>query len=123
MKMEYSKIIDLTISLFVKCLSFYNTALALFNLKKKIMHVDFPSIFIPRYLKYFVLYNLFLHNVSLKLVSQGFPLILKSLTSVFPTFNTILFAFSQNESSFKSTKILYFGVKSIYCYKLLPVRE
>ena len=55
----------------------------------------FSSIFIPRYLKYFVLQSLFLLNSSLKSVLQGLCLVLKSIASVFATFNAILFAFSQ----------------------------
>ena len=97
---------DLKISLFLKCLTFANIALALFKLEVRscmwIFQFKFSSTFIPRYLKYFVLQSLFLHNFSLKLVSQGLCLVLKSITSVFAKFNGILFAFKQNESSFKS---------------------
>ena len=49
------------------------------------MYMDFPvqilSMFIPRYLTYFVLLSLFLQNLSLKLsqVSQGLCLVLRSI--------------------------------------------
>ena len=43
-----------------------------------------------------------LHDFSFKLVLQGLCLVLQSITSVFATFNAILFASSQNKSSFKS---------------------
>ena len=43
-----------------------------------------------------------LHDFSLKLVLQSLCLVLQSITSVFAIFNAILFAFSQNKSSFKS---------------------
>ena len=41
-------------------------------------------------------------SLSLNAVSQGLCLVLKSITSVFATFNAILFAFNQEEISFKS---------------------
>ena len=90
-----SKLVHLKISLFTKCFSFVNTALALFNLELRscmwVFQFKFPSTFISRYLKYFVLQRLFLYNFSFKSESQSFA-----------TFNAISFAFRQNESSFKS---------------------
>ena len=110
---------DLKISLFTKCLSFANIALALFNLEAKscmwTFQFKFSSILIPRYLKYLVLSRLFLFNFSLKVVSQGLCLVLKSIISVFATFNAILFAFSQNESSFKSLFRLLLILEIVFC--------
>ena len=55
-----------------------------------IFQFKFSSTSIPRYLKYFALEHLFLHNFSLESVSQHLRLVLKSITSVFAIFNAIL---------------------------------
>ena len=55
----------------------------------------------PKYLTWVVVHSRFLHNVSLRSVSNCLFLGLNKITFVFATFNDILFAFNQRESCFK----------------------
>ena len=73
------------------------------------IQLSLSPIKIPKYLTWVVVYNHFLHNLSLRSVSNCLCLGLNKITPVFATFKDILFAFNQRASLCKYSVDLFYG--------------